>query len=378
MIKDISSLKVLYFSDAGPKLSVFASQSVGMYKAWSNICHTDLIYRHRGEIDPEVPGKALKQIGSAARLLLWLESSVNKLKNIISDYDIVHCRGQKTAWMAIKSRPAKLRKKVRIIYDNRGLIIEENRPTISRLTRQPQSLISCFEYGSIERYAVDNCDTFLVLTEEMSTYFNAKYNRTADLVVPCIVDKDKFVFSSEKREKLRRQLGIHNNRVFLYVGGTDHWQRLDLLGRFWKSHAAQNSDDILIVLTRDKHAFIKALGIDIDRIKESIIFDFVPYEKVPGYMFAADFGVIFRDDSIISRVASPVKLNEYLSAGLTVITNQEYIYKRHPKYIEMVGDDFRLPEGIGIKTHNERLNISLENSKWFSGESAVEKIINIL
>ncbi len=378
MIENVSDLKVLYFSDAGPNLSVFASQSVGMYNTWSNICRTDLIYRHRGEIDPDVPGRALKQIGSAARFLLWFEIAVNKLKDIIPDYNIVHCRGPKAAWLALKSRPVKSRNKCRIILDNRGLIVEENKLTVAGLGKRPQNLFGRLEYGPMERFAVDNCDILLTVSEEMSAYFKAKYNRSADLIIPCIVDKDRFVFSGEERAELRQQLGLNKNRVFLYVGGTDYWQRLDFLGRFWKSHAVQNPNDILIVLTKDRRAFIKAVGIDTGGIQDLLIFDFVPYEKVPGYMFAADFGVIFRDDSIISRVASPVKLSEYLAAGLTVITNQEYIYRRYPQYIKMIANDFHFSEGIEMKTDDERREISLKNSRQFSGESAVEKILNIL
>lgn len=376
--ENFKDLKILYFSDAGPKLSVFASQTVGMYKAWSKICRADLIYRHKGAIDSEAPGRAIKQVGSLSRLLLHREIKINNLKNLLYKYDVIHCRGAITVWMAIKSLNKKQRKKCKILYDCRGLASEEMAFGPARFFKRPLDLVRYFEKNKLERQAVTDSDIFLTVSSEMSEYFTDKYNRSANLVIPTIVDGDKFKFSNEIRNQIRARLGLQNKRVFLYVGGIDHWQRLDLLGDFWIKHILQNPDDTLLVLTKEKNAFISALGIEIDKIKDSMYFDYVPYEKVPGYMFAADYGIMFRDTSIINRVASPVKLNEYLAAGLTVITNQEFIYKRAPDSMIKLNTNEPMAAGIGPINDNDRQKKSIENSKKYGGEEAVRRILKVL
>ena len=54
---------------------------------------------------------------------------------------------------------------------------------------------------------------------------------------------------------------------------------------------------------------------------KNIINVFTDYHNVPKYLSAADFGVIFRDDNLVNRVACPVKFVEYVACGLPVIAN---------------------------------------------------------
>jgi len=47
----------------------------------------------------------------------------------------------------------------------------------------------------------------------------------------------------------------------------------------------------------------------------------VPYEEVTKYLNAVDFAVVWRDNNIVNKVASPVKFSEYVCTGLPVIAN---------------------------------------------------------
>jgi hypothetical protein len=53
--------------------------------------------------------------------------------------------------------------------------------------------------------------------------------------------------------------------------------------------------------------------------EESYTLISVPHGEVPNYLVAADSALLLRDDSIINRVASPVKFAEYLLSGLPVV-----------------------------------------------------------
>ena len=48
----------------------------------------------------------------------------------------------------------------------------------------------------------------------------------------------------------------------------------------------------------------------------------VPHEEVNGFLNASDLGILLREDHTLNKVASPGKLGEYLSTGLTVLTTK--------------------------------------------------------
>ncbi|HMN26229.1 MAG TPA: glycosyltransferase [Ignavibacteriaceae bacterium] len=54
---------------------------------------------------------------------------------------------------------------------------------------------------------------------------------------------------------------------------------------------------------------------------KNIINRFVSYSEIPAYLNAADAAIIWRDKSIVNKVASPVKFSEYVCCGLPVIAN---------------------------------------------------------
>ena len=56
-------------------------------------------------------------------------------------------------------------------------------------------------------------------------------------------------------------------------------------------------------------------------VHENVINLFVPYEEVTKYLNAVDFAVVWRDNNIVNKVASPVKFSEYVCTGLPVIAN---------------------------------------------------------
>ena len=45
---------------------------------------------------------------------------------------------------------------------------------------------------------------------------------------------------------------------------------------------------------------------------KNVINKFVDYYEIPNYLNAADIAVIWRENSIVNKVASPVKFSEYI------------------------------------------------------------------
>ena len=58
-----------------------------------------------------------------------------------------------------------------------------------------------------------------------------------------------------------------------------------------------------------------------DAFPERVVRLWVPQSKVFETLVAADYALLFREPSIVNKVASPVKFAEYLACGLVPLTN---------------------------------------------------------
>ena len=81
-----------------------------------------------------------------------------------------------------------------------------------------------------------------------------------------------------------------------------------------------NPDAILLLLTQDIATFTQKL-IDYKVPLTHVRILSVAHEEIYTYLSAANTGLIFRDNHILSRVARPVKAMEYQSVGLEIVHN---------------------------------------------------------
>lgn len=111
------------------------------------------------------------------------------------------------------------------------------------------------ELRAMDRYAVEHSDYVLAVSESLSSYLKAHHGRGADIIIPPIVDGSMFRFSSTLREATRAKMGlIDNERLFLFIGGTAYWQRLDILKAWWDDNGANNT---LLILTHNPEKMAK-------------------------------------------------------------------------------------------------------------------------
>jgi glycosyltransferase involved in cell wall biosynthesis len=47
-----------------------------------------------------------------------------------------------------------------------------------------------------------------------------------------------------------------------------------------------------------------------------------PHNEVPGYLCAADVGILLRKDTLTNHVAAPIKFSEYMCCGLPCILSK--------------------------------------------------------
>lgn len=124
-------------------------------------------------------------------------------------------------------------------------------------------------------------------------------------LVHCLAGEE-FTFDEAKRKKTRESLGISEDIKLLVfsTGGNAGWQ---------------NTNKLKAVIS-EKWTI---LNLSKEQIQEPhVITKYIPYEEVPAYLNAADAAVIFRDNTIVNKVACPVKFCEYVCCGLPVISDE--------------------------------------------------------
>ena len=100
-------------------------------------------------------------------------------------------------------------------------------------------------------------------------------------------------------------------------------------------------------------------------------------EQLDSIYSKSDVGILIRDNTNLNKVASPVKLSEYLSKGLYLLIIGEVgdfyrFVKKHPKLgycnksLEAI-EEIRLEKNLGDKEFRK------EFSKRFSKEFCIEK-----
>lgn len=141
-------------------------------------------------------------------------------------------------------------------------------------------------------------------------------------MLPCCVMPEKFEeIPLEERIACRRELAIPEDaKVVLYSGGMGWYQcSEELLELFRQLHDADPSL-VFLVLTQAMDTF-KALleksGLPASCVRMRSCLP----QEVARYQQSADVGVILRKDDVLNNLASPVKIGEYLSAGLGIVVS---------------------------------------------------------
>ena len=241
-------------------------------------------------------------------------SRLVKQRNI----EMVHTRGHISATMALALTR---RFGIKFIFDIRGLMAEEYIDAGHwRRRSMPVRVTKHFE-----RRALRHADGIVVLTERIwpiiSEWEGLKGRTIPHEVIPCCADLQKFKFSSEQRQDLRRQLEIDHRFVFVYSGSIDGWYLTEEMADFFVVLLRKRPDALLLWLTQSNEArlrdLMRARGIgDNDyRIVASKPAD------VPGYLSASDAGLSFIKPCFSKLASSPTKYAEYLGCGLPLVIN---------------------------------------------------------
>lgn len=233
---------------------------------------------------------------------IQLVKAINKVR--IDDSTVFHSRGWSSASLVEKSLRKVGLSNPKILLDIRGAIKEEvlEFQKNNWLKKTIKSVNISKVISALKNY------TFIsVVSEALKDYVLSNVGKIEGevLITPCLAG-ESFSYSYIQREKLRKILGIkeHEKLLVFSSGGVSLWQ---------------NNQEIIKIANKG-FKVLNLSKVNVDH--PNVITKYVKYEEVSGYMSAADVALIFREKSIVNKVASPVKFSEYLCSGLPVISNK--------------------------------------------------------
>jgi glycosyltransferase involved in cell wall biosynthesis len=230
---------------------------------------------------------------------------------------VVHCRGYKgTACVNPRGR---IRCGAQLLLDARGLEPEEITYSMrSSSSHARQRRVS--SALSLEARVLGEADRYLAVSESLKRHLVAEHGVSAErvTVVSCGV-RDDFRFSLALREDIRRTRGWEGRRVGLYAGSLHSWQMSEWVLLMFDAMHETWPEFVGVVSVPPGEAPSSEL---LDHIAQRQFVELIHASptEMPGLMAAADVGVLARERNDLNEVAVPVKLLEYLVAGLTVVS----------------------------------------------------------
>ncbi|MEW6212938.1 MAG: glycosyltransferase [Acidobacteriota bacterium] len=237
---------------------------------------------------------------------------------------IFHCRGPATTWAAHIARESL--SKGRVIFDVRGPFADE---TIHRLgfpwpsDLSPEAERAHHLCMDMDRRAAAVADRVFTLSPGMKRYaiekFGASEERT--LVVPSCVEN--LSFNRETRDRVRREWGANSSSpVFLYAGRLGRERLPRHMFRLFAAVLRLRPDAKFILMTylnqlADIESLIKEAGMS----ESSVTVVSHSRDEALLRMCAADVGLLFLEPALRYQDCFPIKIPEYLSAGLSLAMN---------------------------------------------------------
>ncbi|MGH7857619.1 MAG: hypothetical protein ACREQY_09835, partial [Candidatus Binatia bacterium] len=139
-------------------------------------------------------------------------------------------------------------------------------------------------------------------------------------IIPCTASENLFFFDPVLRAAMRERLGYSaETKVLVYSGSLAPYQCFPETVELFRRLHDRDPSVALLVLTPQLEIAHRLLVERLATGSWKVLS--VPVEEVNGYLNAADFAAMLRQDHPVNRAATPTKFAEYCLTGLPVILN---------------------------------------------------------
>jgi|GEM_PF-6654147 len=284
---------------------------------------------------------------------LFSRGLVRKIRNIINEYDdtAIICRESIACIIALKAAWL-MKKPVPVILDKRGL------PSKEALLDKSQNVIyrylKSLYYAFADRYAIRRATGIRCVSNNMKSYIlrnrQTKVNKHKIIVAPT------GIYEMEIGD-INNMLSSKVANSIVYVGGRSSYQRIDDVICFMSE------------LYKEDNSFACYLATYLDREEEDSLSKRFPSitfisnakpEEITRLLNVSEYGICFRDNSIVNEVSSPTKIAEYLTHGMKIVYSGRVGVI--DDLIEMGFGDFLIDKELFFQKSNETFNADKFNN----------------
>lgn len=271
-------------------------------------------FRNRRQIKEKLPDSIVLPMAPGAKRWKWNILPLSFLKKISKSHTVM-ARGPFASSMALVLKQKGLIKNV--IFDARGAYKAE----LNEYNVVNDEILKN-QIANIEQDVLRRCDKILAVSHALVNYWEAEYSFVSKkhVVIPCTLSED-FVFNFPKQHEisnLKKEIGFcETDIVFVYSGSAAGWQSFSLVKKILAPLLDKNKNVKLLWLSND----FNENSDFVIKYKARIKTNWLKPADVRKYLLAADYGILYRENSITNSVASPVKFAEYLSCGLKIVVS---------------------------------------------------------
>lgn len=107
----------------------------------------------------------------------------------------------------------------------------------------------------------------------------------------------------------------NNHVTIVFSGSSAKWQSLELMCKHFDCFLSLNKKIRIKILSKNTSVFSEL----IEKYPDKIQLMWVNHDMVKDILLTADYGYVYREQTETNKVASPVKIAEYLSCGLKLL-----------------------------------------------------------
>lgn len=231
-----------------------------------------------------------------------------KLQKVARANTVIHIRGEaltETVYQATQLLDPGII--CNIVTDIRGAAFEEVKIYGSKINIV-KHVVKLYNLKRNLKSAVQYSSYISCVTKALADYVQHKHpQHVLPIGVNHCVGGEGFNFNQEQRQIFREKMKLKESDILcvFLTGGNGPYQ---------------NTKYTIETFTSKGYKILNLSKIHVDH--PQVINLFVNYQEVPGYLNASDIGVIWREENMVNKVASPVKFSEYVCCGLPVIANK--------------------------------------------------------
>lgn len=296
-------------------------------------------------------GVRLVVVGST-RARDWVTARLVMLGSMSSSGVVVQLR-RCSPWGALRGRKLAraFRRSVRVVYEMEGDRAYEDLyastyslpdgPLDHPTDRQRERFNA---FVAADSRQVEAVDATALVSQEHIRLWQQRTNEATYLLCPDPIDTG-ITFINNSRMRIREQLQVGSDCVVAYVGNVRcAWQRFPDLVRMvaWMQSRGYGTR-LVCMVPRDDHALAREHLASEDQRYPAIVLC-VPPEALGDYLSACDIAVFPRHRHTMNTVVNSSKLQDYMAAGLPVLTTGA-----HADYIDHLqssGTGIVIPETL--------------------------------